>query len=81
MSFEEFFPGGLMVQDPALALQWGRFDPWPGNFCMLWAWPKKKKKPQQNTSFEQMLLRITQYFPIRLMLFANIYLVLAGRLT
>ena len=24
-------------------LLWLGFSPWPGNFCMLWAWPKKKK--------------------------------------
>lgn len=23
---------------------WHRFDHWPGNFQMLWAQPKKKKK-------------------------------------
>ena len=25
-------------------LLWRRFDPWPGNFHMLQAWSKKKKK-------------------------------------
>ena len=25
-------------------LLWCRFDPWPGNLCMLWVWPKKKIK-------------------------------------
>ena len=36
------------VKDLALSLQWlglllwHRFDPWPGNFYMLWAWLKKK---------------------------------------
>ena len=24
------------------SLLWHRFDPWPGNFCMSWARPKKK---------------------------------------
>ena len=33
----------LWVKDPALPLQWPRFDPWPGNFHMLWVWPKQKK--------------------------------------
>ena len=28
------------VKDPALSLQWLGFDPWPGNFCLPWAWPK-----------------------------------------
>ena len=32
------------VKDPVLLLLWHRFDPWPGNFCMPWARPKKKKK-------------------------------------
>ena len=38
------------VKDPALSLLWLvlalwlRFDPWLGNFCMLWALLKKKKK-------------------------------------
>ena len=37
------------VKDPRLSLlwlrslQWHGFDPWPGNFCMPWAWPKKGK--------------------------------------
>ena len=37
------------VQDPVLSLQqlrsllWHGFDPWPGNFCMLWLRKKKKK--------------------------------------
>ena len=26
------------------SLLWHRFHPWPQNFCMPWAWPKKKKK-------------------------------------
>ena len=36
------------VKDLALLLQWldlllwHRFDPWPGNFYMLWTWLKKK---------------------------------------
>ena len=32
------------VKDPVLSLLWWGFDPWPGNFCMLQPWPKKKKK-------------------------------------
>ena len=38
------------VKDLALSLLWlwlllwGRFNPWPGNFYMPWAWPKKKKE-------------------------------------
>ena len=38
------------VKYPALSLQWLQlllgcgFDPWPGNFHMLWARQKKKKK-------------------------------------
>ena len=38
------------VKDPELPLLWCRsqlqlrFSPWPGNFCMPWVQPKKKKK-------------------------------------
>ena len=28
----------------ALSLLWLRFDPWPGNLCMLRVWPTKEKK-------------------------------------
>ena len=44
------FPGGLAVKDPVLSqlrlrsLLWGSFDPWPGNFYMPRAWPKKQNK-------------------------------------
>lgn len=37
------FPGSLAVKDPMLSLLWSRFDPWPGNFCMLQVAAKKKK--------------------------------------
>ena len=37
------FPGGLEIKDSVLLLLWHGFDPWPGNFCMLQAWQKKKK--------------------------------------
>ena len=30
-------------QDPVLSLLWLRFDPWPGNFHMLWLRPKREK--------------------------------------
>ena len=39
---------GKRVKDPALSLQWlgsllwHGFSPWPGNFHMVWARPKKK---------------------------------------
>ena len=36
------------VKDPALPLLWKRFDPWPGNLCMMLAQPKKKKKPKNS---------------------------------
>ena len=41
------FPGGLEVKDLVLTLLWCRFHPWLGNFCMPWAWPKKKKKQER----------------------------------
>ena len=37
------------VKDPVLLLLWlglllwRRFDPWPGNFSMPWAQPKKRR--------------------------------------
>ena len=30
------------LKDPVLSLLWHGFDPWPQNFCMVWAWPRKK---------------------------------------
>ena len=38
------FPGGPAVKDLALSLLWLEFDPWPGNFCVPWVWPKKRKE-------------------------------------
>ena len=46
------FLGGSVIKDPVLSLvvaqvtavRW--FDPWPQNFCMPRAWPKKKKKEE-----------------------------------
>ena len=32
------------VKDPALSLQWLRFNPWPRNFHMLWCSQKKKER-------------------------------------
>ena len=32
------------VKNLALALLWGRFNPWPRNFCMQWMQLKKKTK-------------------------------------
>ena len=29
------------VKDPVLSLPWYEFDPWPGNFHLLWGWWKK----------------------------------------
>ena len=48
------FPCGQWVNDPVLLLQWLGlllwlgFDPWPRNFHIPWAWPKKEK---ENSSF------------------------------
>ena len=42
------FPGGLAgtwhchCYGLLRSLLWCMFDLWPGNFCMLWTWPKKK---------------------------------------
>ena len=35
------------VKDLALLQLWLRFNPWPGNFHMLWVWRKKKKKKRK----------------------------------
>ena len=46
------------VKDLALSLPWfrlllwHRFDPWPGNFHMLWLQPKKKKKKKKKIGFK-----------------------------
>ena len=48
-------PVAQWVKDPVLSLKWPgsllwhRFDPCPGNFCMLQVWPKKKKKKERKT--------------------------------
>lgn len=39
----ESFSSSLVAQqvkDPVLSLLWLRFDPLPGNFLVLWVWPK-----------------------------------------
>ena len=42
------FHGSLVVKDLVLSLLWLRLmlwfglDPWPGNFCVPWAWPKNE---------------------------------------
>ena len=42
------------VKDLAMSLQWLQslvwhvFDPWPGNFYILWLGQKKKKKKKAN---------------------------------
>ena len=44
------------VKGPALSLQrhgallWHRLDPWPGNFHMPQAWPKKEKKKKKKAA-------------------------------
>ena len=45
------------VKDLALSLLWlwlllwHGFDPWPGNFCMLWTWPRTKKTQNKTQLF------------------------------
>jgi len=43
------FPGGVAVKDLELSLLWFGLDPWLGNFCMLWVWPKIKKESFAHT--------------------------------
>ena len=52
-------------KDPALPQPWCslpmwlRFSLWPGNFHMLWMWPKKqKKKKKKFKSFWIVILRV-----------------------
>lgn len=35
------------VKETALSLLWGRLDPWPGNLCRPWVWPKRTKQGAQ----------------------------------
>ena len=42
-SLQEFL-GDLVVKDSVLSLLWHRFDPWPGNFCILQTKTKTNKK-------------------------------------
>jgi len=36
------------VKDPVLVLAtMVRLNPWPGNFCMWWAWPKKEEEEEK----------------------------------
>ena len=44
------FPGGLVVKY-LLSVLWLGFDPWLGNFCVLWAQPKKKSRIRHGHSF------------------------------
>ena len=39
------------VKEPVLSLLWQRFDSWPGNFHMPWAWPKKKKNDSEKGKY------------------------------
>ena len=50
------FPGPQQVKELALSLLWCQFDPWPRNFHMLWAWPKKKRKNSLGKKRKYMLV-------------------------
>ena len=64
------------VKDPALPLLWLRlllwcmFDPRPGSFCMLWVWPKKKKKKKiwdskkKKKNYEVLLCDFSYHFDV-----------------
>ena len=45
-------PAGIAVKDSALSLLRHGFYPWPGNFHMPQAWPKKKKKRKKQKLIE-----------------------------
>ena len=40
-----------MVKGSELSLLWLKFNTWLGNFCMLWARPKKLKKNKIKTTY------------------------------
>ena len=42
------FPDGLVVKESVLSWLWLGFDPWLGNFLMLWVRSKKKKEKKKN---------------------------------
>ena len=46
-NYKTGFPDGLVVKDPMLSLLWCGFDPWLGNLHILWAWPKKKERIEE----------------------------------
>lgn len=47
------FPGSLAVKDLVVFLQWLGFDPWLGNFCMLWVQPKNNKQKTKKREGEK----------------------------
>ena len=52
-------------KDPALSLQRLKFDPRPGNFHMLWAWPKANEQTNKcppHCSIENRLEGATVYW-------------------
>ena len=45
------FPSGLVVEDLVLSLLQLGFNPWPGNFYMLWGRAKKKIQEDKTARF------------------------------
>ena len=39
-------------------LLWLRFDPWPGNFCMLWLCYRSAPRPKKKTQVECLAHRL-----------------------
>ena len=70
------FPGGPAVKNPVLSLKqhgsllWYRFNPWPRNFHVLQAWPKKKKKKKKKHPTKTQTL---QFFIYNNHTYTNIY--------
>ena len=63
---KSYFGGSSLVaqqgKDPVLSLLWHRFSPWPGNFCMVWVQPKKKKKKSNVFGFAYLILQPHSFF-------------------
>lgn len=68
------------VRDPALSLEqfgsllWHRFEPWPWNFHMSQAWPKRKKK--MVPTFQ--MVEAEKYLPLIVLSVYSVFLIFEG---
>ena len=47
-----------MVKDLVLSLLRLKFDPWPSNFFMPLAWPKRRRKRKKENKFKLRVLKM-----------------------